>query len=182
MSLIQTLEGHSFSVRSVSFSPDGTKVASGSEDETVKLWDVMSGECLQTLEGHSYRVWRVSDLSLSFSPYGMKVAFLSRNIETFTICTFVYTSIAIEATHMLIAFASGKVNIAPLDLVRRMYPQFYDQKTQRYLFYNDDTKKIELKTETEVSNWYEIQLNKSTTGSNTSSNASFLLKFAQLKF
>ena len=30
---------------SVSFSPDGTKVVSGSGDE-VKLWDVTSGECL----------------------------------------------------------------------------------------------------------------------------------------
>ena len=37
----------------MSFSPDGTKVASGSVDKTVKLWDVTSGECLQTLEGHS---------------------------------------------------------------------------------------------------------------------------------
>ena len=34
---LQTLEGHSSYVMSVSFSPDGTKVASGSDDKTVKL-------------------------------------------------------------------------------------------------------------------------------------------------
>ena len=49
---LQTLEGHSHWVSSVSFSPDGKKLASGSGDNTVKLWDVQSGQCLQTLEGH----------------------------------------------------------------------------------------------------------------------------------
>ena len=60
---------HSHNVWSVSFSPDGTKVASGSRDNTVKLWDVTSGECLQTLEGHSSNV-----NSVSFSPDGTMVA------------------------------------------------------------------------------------------------------------
>ena len=53
-------------VRCVSFSPDGTKVASGLTGE-VKLWDVTSGSCLKTLEGHSDGVW-----SVSFSPDGTK--------------------------------------------------------------------------------------------------------------
>ncbi|ERF68387.1 hypothetical protein EPUS_06803 [Endocarpon pusillum Z07020] len=50
---LQTLEGHSSSVWSVAFSHDLTRLASGSQDNTVKIWDASSGECLQTLEGHS---------------------------------------------------------------------------------------------------------------------------------
>ena len=74
LELVGTLQGHSNWVRSVSFSPDGTKVASGSYDNTVKLWDVTSGECLQTLEGHSRGV-----RSVSFSPDGTKIASGSRD-------------------------------------------------------------------------------------------------------
>eukprot|EP01044_Picomonas_judraskeda_P043461 COSAG03_NODE_22869_length_286_cov_0.588235_1_plen_61_part_01 len=51
-----TLEGHSDDVNSASFSPDGTKVVSGSRDQTVRIWDAVTGECEQTLEGHSYYV------------------------------------------------------------------------------------------------------------------------------
>src|SRR2546421_6944222 len=50
---LKTIEGHSRSVRSVAFSHDGTRVVSGSDDETVKIWDASSGACLKTLEAHS---------------------------------------------------------------------------------------------------------------------------------
>jgi WD40 repeat protein len=50
---LQTLEGHSGYVRSVAFSHDSTRLASASDDSTVKLWDASSGACLQTLKGHS---------------------------------------------------------------------------------------------------------------------------------
>ena len=39
LELVGTLQGHSRDVTSVSFSPDGTKVASGSEDNTIKIWE-----------------------------------------------------------------------------------------------------------------------------------------------
>ncbi|KAF2811756.1 uncharacterized protein BDZ99DRAFT_487370 [Mytilinidion resinicola] len=50
---LQTLEGHSSFVNSVAFSHDSARLASASDDCTVKIWDVSSGACLQTLEGHS---------------------------------------------------------------------------------------------------------------------------------
>src|SRR4051795_2139970 len=50
---LQTLEGHSSSVWSVTFPHDSAWLASASDDRTVKIWDASSGECLQTLNGHS---------------------------------------------------------------------------------------------------------------------------------
>ncbi len=43
-------------VYSVAFSPDGTKLASGSYDNTVRIWSVGSAgtfECESALRGHS---------------------------------------------------------------------------------------------------------------------------------
>ena len=60
--------GHSSTVWSARFSPDGTKVVSSSSDHTLRLWDVATGECEQTVQGHSGTVW-----SAGFSPDGTKV-------------------------------------------------------------------------------------------------------------
>ncbi len=67
--VLHTLEGHKSNVLSVAFSPDGKKVASGSKDRTIKLWEVSTGELLQTLKGHRNKVQ-----SVAFSPDGRLLA------------------------------------------------------------------------------------------------------------
>ncbi|KAJ1322938.1 COMPASS component SWD3 [Microdochium nivale] len=56
---LQTLEGHSREVNSVVFSHDSCRLASASDDKTVKVWDAMTGQCLQTLKGHGSWVYSV---------------------------------------------------------------------------------------------------------------------------
>ncbi|MEH2164339.1 MAG: serine/threonine-protein kinase [Nostoc sp.] len=57
------LKGHSSDVNSVAFSPDGTTLGSASDDKTIKLWNLASGEEIHTLEGHSNWIW-----TIAFSP------------------------------------------------------------------------------------------------------------------
>ena len=57
---VATLEGHEHWVSSVSFPAEGTMLASGAFDNTIKLWDVASRQNIATLEGHRSWVWSVS--------------------------------------------------------------------------------------------------------------------------
>ena len=63
-----TLYGHTGAVRSVAFSPDGTRIVTGSRDQTAKVWDARTGTPLLELKGHT---GRVSDVA--FSPDGTRI-------------------------------------------------------------------------------------------------------------
>ena len=60
---------HSKPVNTVAFSPDGKWLASGANDDTIKIWDTSTGYVLRTLYGHSSNV-----NSLAVSPDGKLLA------------------------------------------------------------------------------------------------------------
>jgi WD40 repeat protein len=70
----KTFQGHKVPIRCVSFSPDGQILASGSDDHTIKLWNVATENKIHTLTGHEDLVW-----SVSFSPDGQTLASSSQD-------------------------------------------------------------------------------------------------------
>jgi WD40 repeat protein len=56
-------------VNAVAFSPDGKRLASASNDRTVKVWEAQTGQEVLTLKGHAGAVY-----SVAFSPDGKRLA------------------------------------------------------------------------------------------------------------
>jgi WD40 repeat protein len=68
------LKGHTDFVMSVAFSQDGSRVVSGSRDETVRVWNVTTGGVEAELKGHKHWVTAVA-----FSQDGSQVVSGSRD-------------------------------------------------------------------------------------------------------
>jgi WD40 repeat protein len=64
-----TLIGHTAKVWSLDFTPDGSLLASGSVDNTLRLWRVREATLLRTMQGHPFPI-----LTLAFSPNGLNIA------------------------------------------------------------------------------------------------------------
>ena len=50
--LLLTLPGHAERIKSITYSPDGLRLASASNDKTIKIWDTKGGMLLQTITKH----------------------------------------------------------------------------------------------------------------------------------
>jgi WD40 repeat protein len=59
------LRGHTNKVECAEFSPQGDLIATGSDDRTVRLWNVETGACTRTLAGHANGIKDVA-----YSPQG----------------------------------------------------------------------------------------------------------------
>jgi WD40 repeat protein/3',5'-cyclic AMP phosphodiesterase CpdA len=91
------LDGHTATVRCVTFSPDGNRIASGSDDTTARIWD-RAGLLLFTLRGHAAPVF-----SVAFSPDGSLLATASDVVRIWDLSG--ATGPAVRAT--LIPFRDG---------------------------------------------------------------------------
>ena len=65
---IRRFKGHTGRVWCAALSPDGKRLATGSEDRTARVWDTRTGKALLTLGEHAGAVWRVA-----FCPQGSRL-------------------------------------------------------------------------------------------------------------
>ena len=66
---LYTYHGHSASINTVAWSPDGKRIASGSDDHTVQVWDAANGGHVFTYRGHTDHV-----VTAAWSPDGKRIA------------------------------------------------------------------------------------------------------------
>ena len=108
------------------YSPDGTKIASGSGDNTVKIWNAQTGQCVSTLVDSTVN-------SVAFCPDGSKIAAAySSKIQIFDAKTMAKlgSPLSVDYTVNSVAFSPDGSKIAAAN---RNEIQIFDTQTQAKL-------------------------------------------------
>ena len=117
--------GHEWSPRAVTFTPDGAKIVSGGLDETVRIWDLTTGEQLGCLRGHNNLV---SDLAVT--PDGTKIVSASNDgtVKIWDIATgyefrnsMRYVGVTPDGTRFVLADWDGMIKIWDMETNRELY-------------------------------------------------------------
>uniref|UniRef100_A0A915M964 NLE domain-containing protein n=1 Tax=Meloidogyne javanica TaxID=6303 RepID=A0A915M964_MELJA len=113
-----SLPGHGEPLISVKFSPNGSTLASGSGDKTVRLWDTKSQLPLQTLTGHQHWV-----LCIAWSHDGNKIASACKQGIKLTghkqwINALAWRPLHLEAPSRLLASAGRDASIRIWDIIK----------------------------------------------------------------
>ena len=145
--------GGGINIKTLSFSADGTRLASGGDDREVNVFDVESGELLHTFTGHAIPGTRAV-MSACFVYGGTHIIAASNQcIILFALPTSLFPWVR-EATNMLRAFAHNPqydaVNAAGIftKQVKDKYPGFFDSKSRLY--------KIDVNGEVKAMNGREV--------------------------
>ena len=67
---LKTLTGHSKPIYDIVFSPDGRRLVSGGDDDTIRVWDTETGELRFPPIPHSGHVTASTSSALAYSPDG----------------------------------------------------------------------------------------------------------------
>ena len=62
------LKGHSHYINAVAITPDGTRIVTGSDDNTARMWNLKTGDCERVFEGHSDTI-----LAVTITPNGKTI-------------------------------------------------------------------------------------------------------------
>ena len=73
--VLQTLVGHKDTIRDVSWSPDGSQIASASLDRTIRIWNAQNGTCTKVIN------FNVISAEVFWDPTGSKIAYKNYNNE-----------------------------------------------------------------------------------------------------
>jgi len=62
MIMLQTFEGHDSSVLRAEFISHGMQLVTAGADGLLKLWNILTGECVATFDDHDGRIWTLAGL------------------------------------------------------------------------------------------------------------------------